>query len=135
MGHLTELRCPRSSGGSFRSLTASITADRRSTNFFSVFSDLPDGEEDSDNDDDEEEARLSVGPPPWPTAIAAKVEFSGAGDLRSRDDEDDDIVLVRRIAMARFQGCHFPMLPSRGETFVGFLGGKMAARLFPRVAV
>ena len=57
---LTELRCPRSSGGSFRSLTASITADRRSTIFFSGFADLVD-----DGDDEEDEARLSL---PWPTA-------------------------------------------------------------------
>lgn len=103
MLHLTLLRCPRSSGGSFRSLTASITAERRSTIFFCVFSDLFDGgEEEGDGDDDEDEARLSLEPPPPPTAIAGREEFSAA-DLRSRDD-GDDIVLARRIAMTQWAG-------------------------------
>lgn len=50
----TLLRWPRSSGGSLRSLTASITAERRSLSFLAVLG-LPEDEDDDDDDDDEEE--------------------------------------------------------------------------------
>ncbi|PON56149.1 hypothetical protein PanWU01x14_183580, partial [Parasponia andersonii] len=95
--NLTELRCPRSSRGSFRSLTASITADKRSPSFFSGFADLLDG---VDKQDDDDEARLRLEPPPWPTAIIDKDE-SSAVDLRTRDDKDEETVLARRAAMAK----------------------------------
>ena len=91
---LTELRCPRSSVGSFRSLTASITAERRSTSFFSGFSDLLD--DDGDEEEEAEEARRSL---PWPIARGG---FSVV-DLQIRgDEEDDEIALASRIAMTRW---------------------------------
>lgn len=45
--YLIALDRPRSSGGSFRSLTASITADRRSETFFSGLGDSGDGFEEA----------------------------------------------------------------------------------------
>lgn len=61
MSYLTLLRWPRSSGGSLRSLTASITAERRSTSFFSAFGYLSgddDGGGEDEAEDEEEEAYL-----------------------------------------------------------------------------
>lgn len=50
--HLTLLRCPRSSGGSLRSLTASITEERRSLVTFLL------GLAEEEDDEDEDEAHL-----------------------------------------------------------------------------
>lgn len=75
--HLTLLRCPRSSGGSLRSLTASITEASRS---FVTFLPVPGGEdgEDEDEDEDEDADRL-------PTAAA---------------DEEAVFLAAKRSAMA-----------------------------------
>ncbi|POO01836.1 hypothetical protein TorRG33x02_026130, partial [Trema orientale] len=142
--NLTELRCPRSSGGSFRSLTASITADKRSPSFFSGFGDLLDDvDEQDENDDDDDEARLRLEPPPWPTAIIDRDE-SSAVDLRTRDDKDEDTVLARRAAMAKaealqsFLGLGEVLLhlqdEGAGPGFVGPLSG-LEVSLFPRVLI
>ena len=60
---LTALRWPRSSGGSFRSLTASMTVDKRLTSFFSVFEDLFDCGGDEDEEEEEDKANLVLGQP------------------------------------------------------------------------
>lgn len=92
---LTALRWPRSSGGSFRSFTASITADRRSPSFFSVLEDLLDEEaDDGDGEEEEEEEEEHMGlSPPRPTT---------ADDLCIRDHDSGDlpIVLASRVAIS-----------------------------------
>lgn len=78
---LTALRCPRSSGGSLRSLAASITVDRRSVIFLlELF-----GEGVDELLVEEEEARRGLGTP-WP-----KIPIDG----------DDAAALATRVAMAR----------------------------------
>lgn len=92
MYYLTALRWPRSSGGSFRSLTASVTADKRSTSFFSALGDLHDSEE--------ADARLKLYAPPWPAAVTVKEEATTV-DLRMIDN--DATVRGSRVAMAQAQ--------------------------------
>ena len=84
---LTALRWPRSSGGSFRSLTASMTVDKRSTSFFSVFGDLFDcgGEE----EEEEDEADLVLGPPRPTTAV----------DLGIKDHDVVMVLLASRVEL------------------------------------
>lgn len=78
-------------------MTASITADRRSTSFFSALGDLLDEEEDGDDDEDEgeeEEEEASLGmDPPRPTT---------ADDLwkREHDFGDETIILASQVAMS-----------------------------------
>lgn len=81
-GYLTALRWPRSSGGSLRSLTASITPERRSVIFLSGM--LP-GEVVEELEVDEEEAHRGLDTP-RPT-----VPING----------DDAAALAARVAMAR----------------------------------
>lgn len=73
--NLTALRWPRSSGGSFRSLTESITPDKRCSVLFDF--------------DVEEEARLRP--------ATQSVEDISALDLKTTDDET---ALASRLAMS-----------------------------------
>ena len=82
---LTALRWPRSSGGSFRSLTASMTVDKRSTSFFSVFGDLFD----CGGDEEEDEADLVLGPPRPTTAV----------DLGIKDHDVVMVLLASRVEL------------------------------------
>ena len=95
--HLTALRWPRSSGGSLRSLTASITADRRSVIFFSRFDDEEFEEvvavDDEDEEDEEEEAHLSLDPS-WLT----NGDEMSAVELVIKDD-DNRSILASRVAI------------------------------------
>ena len=86
---LTALRWPRSSGGSFRSLTASMTADKRSTGFFSVFGDLFDCGGDGDEEEEEDEADLVLGPPRPTTAV----------DLGIKDHDVVMVLLASRVEL------------------------------------
>lgn len=81
-GYLTALRWPRSSGGSLRSLTASITPERRSVIFLSGL--LP-GEVGEELEVDEEEAHRGLDTP------RATVPING----------DDAAAPAARVAMAR----------------------------------
>lgn len=89
---MTELRWPRSSGGSLRSLTASMTADRRSTCFFSALGDvLDDDGDDFDEEEEEEEAHLGLDPPRATTAVDLQIRDHDLGDIT--------VVLASRVAM------------------------------------
>lgn len=81
-GYLTALRWPRSSGGSLRSLTASITPERRSVIFLSGL--LP-GEVVEELEVDEDEAHRGLDTP------RATVPING----------DDAAAPAARVAMAR----------------------------------
>lgn len=80
-------------------MTASITDDRRSSSgfFFSALSHL------LDDDDDDDDCRLGWDPP-WTTLITVGDE-SYTVDLRIRDDDDEDAIVLRarRVAMASVQ--------------------------------
>lgn len=80
-------------------MTASITDDRRSSTgfFFSALSGL------LDDDDDDDDCRLGWDPP-WTTLITVENE-SCTVDLRIRDDDDEDAIVLRArlVAMASVQ--------------------------------
>lgn len=115
---LTELRWPRSSGGSLRSLTASMTVDRRSTSFFSALEDVLD-DDDGDNfdeEEEEEEAHLGLDPP-----LA-----TSAADLRFRYHVLGDVAVVRasRVAMFEHEWKLWAFLKTlEGRGLYGLLGG------------
>lgn len=80
-------------------MTASITDERRSINFFSVFCDLL-GEEHEDEDedeDDDDDDHLRLDP-----MRAANGELSSGDNLEVRDQ--NGFVLGRRVAMAENRG-------------------------------
>lgn len=96
---LTLLRWPRSSGGSLRSLTASITEERRSVTFLLGFCEVWEEE-----DDEAEENNRLGSEKPWSTttkkednARTEAAEFRNNGGV---DDDDDDGVRAAAIALA-----------------------------------
>lgn len=97
MSYLTLLRWPRSSGGSLQSLTASMTAERRSINFFSAFGDLP-GDDDGGEDAEEEEEHLA--PEMVGITTITGGDLSCTADLCNR--ERNFIDLRREVAMSEF---------------------------------
>lgn len=108
---LTLLRWPRSSGGSLRSLTASITEERRSVTFPLGFCEVWEEED----DEEKEHNRLGL-ETPWLTmakndeeAWTEAAEFRNKGEVDDEDPDDEAraaaiahaLPLPKRVAMAQ----------------------------------